>query len=120
MPDPPDDTDMNLRSSVIHLKKAPSYYPNESGERFMFKLSHEEMVRRFGAAHRCADEQDGEPGACEYWGYDIDRSPTLLVFHFDIPDGPAAIVATASTGIDRLIDTLDVRELVTWRLDADD
>lgn len=100
---------------MIHLDKASPYYPDHPREHFMFKLPHEEMVRRFGAAHRCADEQDDEPGVCEYWGYDIDGSHTLVVFHFDIPDGPAAIVVSGSTDIDRLIDTLGVRELVTWR-----
>ena len=103
---------------MSHLEKAPPYYPLGSGERFMFKLSHEEMIRRFGAAHRLMDGEDDEPGPCEYWGDDIDGHAMVIVFHFAIPDGPAAIAVSALTDIDRLIDVLDVRDLVVWRLDV--
>ena len=103
---------------MIHLKKAPSYYPSESGERFMFKLSHDEMIRRFGAAHRLMDSNDDEPGPCEYWGYDVDGHALLIVFHFAIPDGPAAIVVSSLADTDRLIDVLGVRDIVVWRSEA--
>ena len=76
------------------------------------------MQRRFGVAHRQMDEHDGEPGPCEYWAYEIDGHPALLVFHFLIPGGPSVVVDSPHPDIDRLIDVLDVRELVTWRIDA--
>lgn len=103
---------------MTQLERAPAYYPMGSRHRFMFKISHEGMVRRFGEAHRLMDAEDDEPGPCEFWGYRVDDHDVLIVFHFAIPDGPAAIVESAMTDIDRMIDALGVREMVTWRSDA--
>lgn len=103
---------------MIQLDKAPPYYPSGCRDCFAFKLSHGDMVRRFGEAHRLMDAEDGEPGPCEYWGYRVDGHDVLIVFHLGIPDGPEAIVESAMTDIDRLIDALDVREIVSWRCDA--
>jgi hypothetical protein len=102
---------------LILLDKAPPFYPTESLGRFRFDLSHAEMVRCFGPAHRPMDADDNEPGPCEFWGYGLDGHHILIVFDFGIPGGPAAIVESDMADIDCLIDALGVREFVTWRGD---
>lgn len=85
---------------------------------FLFPIAHDEIVRRFGHAHRGMSSEDGEPGPCEYWGFDIDGAHVLVAFHFAYPGGSAAVVESETADIDRVIDALGVRAWVTWRSDA--
>lgn len=102
---------------MILLDKAPPFYSTESPGSFRCDLPHEEMVRRFGPAHRISGAGDHEPGPCEFWAYELDGYQILIVYHFGIPDGPAAMVESDMADIDRLIDVLGVRAFVTWCAD---
>ena len=94
------------------------YYPKDDQPLVAFTLPHEEMVRRFGPAHRSMDERDNEPGPCEYWSFRFPCGLSLFIaYHFHCPPAPGGNICASSPDICHILDHLPIEDCVFWRLD---
>jgi hypothetical protein len=107
-----------LRPVKIDAERAPPFYPDDQ-PLIAFQLSYDEMVLRFGPSHRVMDENDNEPGPCEYWSFAFPCGLTIFIaFHLDAPTGPSGNVHASSRDIGHILEHLPVGDCVFWRLDT--
>jgi hypothetical protein len=105
---------------MITLPKAEPYYPRDDQALIGFTLPHPEMLARFGPAHRTMDDQDNEPGPCEYWAYRLSESLSVLIaFHLASPQKPNGIIMATVPDIETIIASLGIPDVVSWRFDRD-
>lgn len=97
-----------LRPVKIDAERAPPFYPDDQ-PLIAFQLSYDEMVLRFGPSHRVMDENDNEPGPCEYWSFAFPCGLTIFIaFHLDAPTGPSGNVHASSRDIGHILEHMPV------------
>jgi len=106
-----------LKPVEIEAERAPPFYPDDQ-PLIAFQLSYDEMALRFGPSHRVMDENDNEPGPCEYWSFAFPCGLTIFIaFHLQAPTGPSGNVHASSRDIGHILEHLPVDDCVFWRLD---
>lgn len=106
---------------MITAERAEPYHQGDSQPLIAFRLSPEQMEKRFGPPHRISDKDDDEPGPCEYRAFRFSDSQAILItYHLQDPGGPTGVVTAAKPKIEEIIQRLDISDCVTWRLDRDE
>lgn len=101
----------------IDAERAPPFYPDDQ-QLVAFHLSYEEMVSRFGPAHRVMDEDDNEPGPCEYWSFVFPCGLSIFItYHWAGSPIPNGVVCASSPAIDHVLEHLPIADCIFWRLD---
>lgn len=105
---------------MIGATKAEPYYPGDDRALLAFALPAAEIVRRFGPAHRQMDENDHEPGPCEYWAYTFPCGLfVFIIHHLQAGDEYIGTVCADAPEIDHILHHLPLADCITWRLDRD-
>lgn len=103
---------------MIDAERAEPYHPRDSRPLLAFKLSHGEMVERFGPPHRQTEPGDNEPGPCEYWSFQFPCGLTVFItYHFHSPPAPSGDVCASSPDIGHILAHLPAADCLFWRLD---
>ena len=104
---------------MIAAEHAPPFYPRDDRPLIAFTLPYKEMVNRFGPCHRVMDEQDNEPGPCEYWSFVFPCGMNIFItYHFQAPTGAGGQVCASSPEIEHILEHLPISDCVFWRLDT--